>query len=271
LYSAKTNHPKPATANNNPVIIDALRNALVGLGYSPYDPFKGIGSGIAYPQTVKLFVAPANNGWTRILGVTDDQLIQSLSASALCLSVVLDGDDGQLTVYWSGDPVDTVASLTAHLRSGLAAFDLQRALDNSYVKAAQSKDDTDLPMDVLPEHVQAMAQDLNPQRVNTMFNRFVKRFSKGLSDDPDAARDLLNDGRIEWESPGGQRIEAAMQCLLIGDAWREPDFVTVRDAYQLQLRHQRTPNPPLFPGDEEAIAAVPNALDYTPVYGGKKA
>jgi hypothetical protein len=268
LYSAKTNQPNLTTPNNGAAFVAALGDALTGLGYTLYDPFKGIGSGIAYAQTVKHFVAPANSGWTRILGVTDDRLIQILSQSALCLSVALDGEEDQIAAYWDGDPVDTVASLTAHLRSGLAAFDLQRALDRNYPKAKKDKDDATVPMDVLPADVQAMAEELNPQRVNKMFNRFMQRFGKGLSDDPNAARDLLNDGRIEWESPGGQRIEAVMACLTIGDAWREPDFVTVRDAHQLKLRHQHTPNAPLFPGDEEAMAAVPNALDYSPVYGG---
>ena len=59
-----------------------------------------------------------------------------------------------------------------------------------------------------------------------------------------------------------------MDCLNIPD-WRAPDFVTLRDAYALHKRRQRSPNATLYPGDAEALAAVPDALTYTPIYAGK--
>jgi hypothetical protein len=59
-----------------------------------------------------------------------------------------------------------------------------------------------------------------------------------------------------------------MDCLRIPD-WRDPDFVTLRDAYALHKRRERSPNATLYPGDAEALAAVPDALTYTPVYAGK--
>ena len=52
--------------------------------------------------------------------------------------------------------------------------------------------------------------------------------------------------------------------------WHAPDFTTLRDAYQVAERRQRRPNAGLYPGDAEALAAVPDALAYTPVYGGSR-
>jgi hypothetical protein len=57
--------------------------------------------------------------------------------------------------------------------------------------------------------------------------------------------------------------------LTIPSDWQEPDFVTLRDAYQLHERRRRNPNAPLYPGDAEAMEAVSDALDYIVLYAGK--
>ena len=51
--------------------------------------------------------------------------------------------------------------------------------------------------------------------------------------------------------------------------WGNPDFVPLRDAYQVLSRLKRRPNATLYAGDQEAMDAVPNALEYRPVYAGK--
>ncbi len=84
--------------------------------------------------------------------------------------------------------------------------------------------------------------------------------------DSEEAREMLR--QPDWNSSGGARIQALMHCLRI-PAWRDPDFVTLRDAYALHIRRRRSPTAVLYPGDAEALAAVPNALSYTPVYAGK--
>ena len=42
----------------------------------------------------------------------------------------------------------------------------------------------------------------------------------------------------------------------------------MRDAYQVHRLRQRAPRLMLMPGDKETLDAVPDALDYTPVYLG---
>jgi hypothetical protein len=86
-----------------------------------------------------------------------------------------------------------------------------------------------------------------------------------------AAQEMISPTPPDWNSPGGQRIRAVMQCLTVPDNWRDPDFVALRDAYQLRVRRQRKPDARLYPGDEEAMNRVPDALDYIPIYGGKNA
>jgi hypothetical protein len=87
---------------------------------------------------------------------------------------------------------------------------------------------------------------------------------KGVGGDPS---ELLR--KPDWNSAGGARIRALADCLNIPN-WQAPDFVTLRDAYALHERRRRSPNATPYPGDAEALAAVPDALDYTPVYYGKR-
>jgi hypothetical protein len=125
-------------------------------------------------------------------------------------------------------------------------------------------------LDALPDDVRAMAENLNPKQIDRMFGKWMKRVSKRLAGDEAGARALLRGDAVDWNSDGGRQIQALMACLDIPpDSWRYPDFTTVRDAYQLHLRRKRRPDARLLPGDAEAMQAVPDALDYTPVYMGK--
>jgi hypothetical protein len=128
-----------------------------------------------------------------------------------------------------------------------------------------------VPLDNLPEDVRAMAGQVNPAQAQKMFERLsgtlMKKASPG-GNAADEARMMLAGHAPDWNSVGGQRLRALMACLTVPDHWREPDFVTLRDAYQVAERRQRKPDARLYPGDAKAIHSVPNALDYTPVYGG---
>jgi hypothetical protein len=104
------------------------------------------------------------------------------------------------------------------------------------------------------------------QQANKMFARLSGDLLKKAGGDANAAALLKN--AVDWNSVGGQRLTAFMACLNVPEDWREPDFVTLRDAYQLHLRRQRLPNARLYPGDAEAMAKVLDALEYTPVYAG---
>jgi hypothetical protein len=110
-----------------------------------------------------------------------------------------------------------------------------------------------------------MAGRLDPRQAESLFTRISGAVAQKGGADP-AARELLR--QPDWNSAGGRKIIALMDCLGIA-GWRAPDFVTLRDAYALHVRRQRSPNAKLYPGDAEALAAVPDALDYTPIYAGK--
>ncbi len=66
-----------------------------------------------------------------------------------------------------------------------------------------------------------------------------------------------------------QRVRAIAGVLRLPDNWRLPTWETVRDAYQVHRLRARNPRMALMPGDKESMEAVPDALDYLPVYMGK--
>ena len=241
--------------DDRPRIQTTLETTLQSAGYTLYNPF-GLIPGDAYQQTVKLFIAPTQQGCTRLIGQNISQIPSTLSQIGVCLSVILSESSGEMIAYVDGEQRDLTATLTPLVDDPAK---LQAALSGQQ-GGATTRDA--VPLDVLPEDVQEMAQNLNIRQINKMFNKLMKRVNKQVSGDADAAQALLHSAP-DWQSATGQRIQALLNCLNLN---YEPDFSTLRDAYQLHIRQHRK----LYPGEAEMMAAVPDALDYIPVYGGKK-
>lgn len=256
-------------------IVETLSASLHALGYTLYDPFTGA-LRPAYARTVKAFIAPPQSGWTRILleNPAPPALLMALSHLGLALSVRLDESDTALTAALqaalNGAVVEAKTALLPHLRESVTEAMLAEALSGGSVIVNTHPHPQAIPLDVLPEEMQAMAGDLNSKHIGKMFNKLMKGVSRRVSGDSDAALDLLRSGTAAWTSQQGQQIHALMRCLTIPDPyWRVPDFVTVRDAYQLHHRRQQHPTARLYPGDAETMNALPEALHYIPVYGGQ--
>lgn len=248
-------------------IYKTLKESLVALGYELYDPF-GLIPGQSYPQTTRLFVAPPSDGWTRIFGAFDPQLLPLLSHSFLCFHLSFNDGEALIETYADGLRVEPQAALKAYARPGR---DLARALNGPIILPAEQAADS--IFDSLPDNVQSLASRVDKGHAQKMFDRLSGNLMrKAAGDDAEkmssAARDLMS--VPDWNSPDGQRIRALMECLTVPPNWREPDFTTLRDAYQLHARRRRNPNAMLYPGDAEAMAKAPDALSYTPVYAGRK-
>jgi hypothetical protein len=243
-------------------LAETIRTALIALGYESYDPF-GLIPGKAYPQAARLFVAPSRNSWTRVLVAPDSAplgvLLPHLAPAGLCLSIALDAADAQIDVSLNGVPTETTSALAPYLQSPECAEQTPSAATTPTLGG--------IALDALPGDVQALAQQVDLKQAESMFARLSRNLAPKSGGDASALPQLP-----DWNSAGGRKITALMDCLGI-PGWREPDFVTLRDAYALHVRRQRTlktrPNAKLYPGDAEALAAVPDALDYTPIYAGK--
>ncbi len=245
----------------------ALEKALAALGYERYDPF-GLMPGKAYPQTVRLFIAPVMAGWVRVLGEPDDRLLSPLSQIAPCLQVALDGINANIETYAEGQSADPKTALIPYLRDDCSPDQLHNALQETKTAAPSAEKSTGLPLEALPEEVQTMAKGVSNRQAQRMFDRLSKQLLSKDTDQDEAARQLIHPEKPDWNSAGGRQISALMGCLTVPLTWRDPDFDTLRDAYPLHTRRQRNPKTLLLPGDAEIMAQVPDALDYHPVYAG---
>lgn len=242
-----------------------LRDSLTALGYQLYDPF-GLIPGKAYPQTIRLFVAPPHNGWTHIIGVPDRAMLPAVSQIGLCLSAVLNDDSAALDTYQNGEQIALADALTPFSAD---AEKLGRALrgDVPHIEAASASVFDALAGDA---GMQALAAKVDPKQAEKMFERISGGLMNRAGSDANAtqqAQNLVNAAEPDWNSAGGRQIRAVLASLNL--PWREPTFTALRDAYQLHNRRKRNPNARLYPGDEDAMQRVPDALNYVPVYGGR--
>lgn len=257
-------------------IESALKDAIEKLEFTLYNAFDLI-PGKAYPDTLKTFIVPSAGKWTQIL--VDDEttlddleaLAEALSAHGLVVITQLEIDEGILDLYHNGEAIeDMIAILAPHLLDGKSAGDLELALDVKLplpmIDPELDEQEQILAIDDLPPEIRAMTQGMNMGSAQKMFQRMTGNLmGRGQAQ---GAQDMLNSDRLDWNGEGGLFIRGVLSCLIQGDGWMSPDFPTVRDAYQRHIRKQRRPNAKLYPGDQQMMDAVPNALNYVPVYGG---
>jgi hypothetical protein len=273
------------TASAGPVI-DALRSLLTAHGYAPYDPFPGgTGTPGGLTEMVRQFAAPPQGGWLRILGQPAESLLPDFSAAASVpvLYAWLTDDGGGFALFQDGARHDDPAAFEPYLREGRAPGDLRRAWAGELQAGApdQAQSAAAGPgEDALPPEIRqfAEAQGVDTQKAAKLFGRLgdslfgkLGRQSGGADDDEQAqARAIfMGGGKDHWNSLHGLRLQAVATLLDLPPNWRLPTWETVRDAYHVHRLRQRSPRMPLMPGDQESLAAVPDALDYTPIYMGK--
>ena len=250
-------------------VATTLQESLRVLGYTPFNPF-GLMPGMSYPKAVRLFVAPAQGGWVRVIGEPDSAQLPIISKTASCLFVALDGTQSHVEFYAAGEQKPLDSALLPYLKSDPSTEIMNKTLDTKESNYnATSADNVTLLHDALPEDVKAMRVDM--RQAQKMFDRLSAGLTQrsGNSGNETAVQNLLQGNRPQWNSVGGGQIRELLARSTIPSGWQEPDFVTLRDAYQLHERRRRNPNAPLYPGDEDALAAVVDALDYLVVYGGK--
>lgn len=257
-------------------IADILAAALTTFGYKRYDPFTSL-SLEAFAKAVRVFISPILAGagdsqWIRVGGELDAAFLTFISQRTPLVLTAL-SDDGCSVRLWDqhGEHAEPEA-LTEYLRDGVTLDDMISAMTMTVANAQQPE--ADLPTDALPDDIRHLAGGVDMNHANRLFARLSETLSNKAGADSDenaAARQLLRGTGPNWNSLAAARLTAAIACLKLPEGWRAPDFVALRDAYALRKRLQRNPAAIMLPGDAETLSAVPNALDYIPVYGGKQA
>jgi len=254
--------------------VTALVAALQALGYQRYDPFPGgTGTPMGLKTFARYFVAPAQDGWARILGQPDPDLLLTLSQKLPLIYGWLADSGSGVELHIDGARHDK--RLTDYLRPG-AALPAAGGIKQGD-PATTANDATAI---VVPDDIQQLAQDhnVNADQANKLVNRLTSqlfgkldRTSGGEASamQTEARALAAGGGTVNWNSAAGQYLIAAMGALTIPSNWREPDFDTLRDAYQVARRLRRTPSAQLMPDEQAAIKVIPNAIEYEAVYMGK--
>jgi hypothetical protein len=124
----------------------------------------------------------------------------------------------------------------------------------------------------------ARSRNVNPAQAARMMDRLTGslfgKLDRHSGGEASAARHqaralLQGKGGPNWTSAAGRRLEAIAALLTLPPEWRDPSFEVLRDAYHAARRLKRNPRASLLPDEREALARVPYALDYTPLYYGK--
>ncbi|NDJ74666.1 MAG: hypothetical protein GYB65_00285 [Chloroflexi bacterium] len=275
------------TTDSGPVA-DALRDLLARESYEPYDPFPGgTGTPPGLREMVRHFVTPPTDSWVRVVGQPDEVVLPSLQETLAqpLLYGWLTADDGGFALYQDGTRTDDPAALADYLRKGQTLDVLQQAFDGELPVDAVGSDQPPVVVagaEDLPPELRQFAEDqgVNPRQANKLFKRLsdnlfgklARQADDEAGDEQAQARAALmgGGGQDVWNNLHGQRVRAIASVLALPANWRTPDFDTIREAYQVHRLRQRSPRMPLMPGDKETLASVPDALDYVPVYMGKR-
>jgi len=259
-------------------VAESLRGLLADQGYKPFDPFPG-GSGTppGLSNTVRQFAAPPQAGWLRLLGQPLEALLPDLSR-ALDVPILyawLTEQGGGWALFQAGTRADDPAAFEPYLHPDHSPDDLRSAFEGK-LKVGAVSGESSAAGGALPPELLAFAQQqgVDEKKAGSLFDRlsanvFGKLGGAGEAEKDQARALMAGGGHDPWNSLDGQRVRAIAGVLRLPDNWRLPTWETVRDAYQVHRLRARNPRMALMPGDKESMEAVPDALDYLPVYMGK--
>ncbi len=265
-------------------VAEALRSLLEAEGFRAYDPFPGgMGTPPRLREMVRVFVAPPQDGWVRVLGEVPIEMIPALG-ERLGVPVIhgwLSSEDGGFALVRDGTRHTDPEALADYLAPGKSPDLLRRAFAGELPVPVLDSDQPPvvaLGMDALPPDLQARVQqkNVNPEKAAKMFEKMsgglLRKAGGGADSDEQAQARAMMMGQQQniWNSLAGQHVRAAADVLKLPANWRTPTHDTVRDAYQVHRLRERSPRMTLMPGDKEAMRAVPDALAYIPVYCGRK-
>jgi hypothetical protein len=263
-------------------VADKLRAVLATRDYKPYDPFPGgTGTPPKLSETVRLFVAPSQDDWVRVLGQPVESLLDDFN-ERIAIPVIygwLTDEDGGFALYQDGKRHRDPDDFKAYLRRDKSPDLLKRAWEGKIpvpVLESEQPPVAVVNMADLPPDIQELAAEKNvdPKKANKLAERLsATLFGKlqgGSKEEQEQAKELIQGGgRDNWNSLNGQRVRAIAGLLDLPENWRLPALETVRDAYQLHRLREKNPRMPLMPGDTAVMKAIPDALDYRPVYMGR--
>lgn len=257
--------------DNTTAVAEALIAALTSAGYQRFDPFPGgAGTPMGITETIRLFAAPSVDGIVRVIGALPENV--TLLLKYLRLWIV--DDECGATAYRDG--IADAAAVAEYLKAGKTLDDLAKAEQRPVLGVVNKASSSNLA----PELAQfAESRGVNPQQADKLINRLtgqlfgkMDRQSSGEAGAlKDQAKALLSQApaEVDWNSPQARKLSAMIEVLALPSNWRDPDFNSLREAYQVARRLVRNPKAMLLPDEKQALNKVAGAIEYQAIYMGK--
>lgn len=260
-------------SSNSLEVESILKSRLQESGYAFYDPFPGgAGTPVGLQQRIRSFLSPPHNNWVRLLFAPNEQWPEETTHDVLSGLPVIRAAYVSAEQFEIGTIVAGMSGLAPFLRAGLTEADLEKATAATPAPSAV----TNTPD--LPPELQKFAQEqgVDAQHVDKFVQKMAGSVFKKMGSEQTAQAQAKSamagaakQPEVEWSSPAGQALQRVMACLSVPEKWWQPDWKTISAAYQTARQVQRDPKSLMLPGDKQALAALPNALEFTPLYMGK--
>lgn len=239
----------------DPNAADLVIDAYASLGYAAYDPFPG-GSGtpIGYNALIRQFASPPDEGWITVYGDPNPALLPELQPHTTFYHALLTANEARLDYYVLNEllpqPIAVIpgsgTTTSAAGSSEISALAEQYKVDSSQV------------------------QSMFDRLAGGLFRNMEKRSGGTAGAMKDQAQALLQGAeRVSWTWAHARTLLGHLTAATIPERFARYSIDQIRDAYQVARRLHRAPSAQLDANERAAIEALPNALDYRPVYVGK--
>ena len=243
--------------NDENQVLRSLKAVYEFAGYKLYNPFPGgTGTPSGIQDRVRLFVAPAESGWIRIIGEADSNHLPALATElkTALLYAWIGTSESSIEVFGSGE-------LKQFLREGKSEADLNPP------QIASGKQGTSDQPGILSDL--AGEYGVDSKKADKLFQKTTKSILRKFQNEDAQAAMASMQSAFSWSSPPAQRLGQMMDALIIPANWREPDFRDLSTAYQIACLLDIDENAPLLPGDEAILDKVEYPLDYELAYFAK--
>jgi hypothetical protein len=257
--------PLIQTDNQNAVVA-SLTQWIEAQNYVAYDPFAGgLGAPIKLKDRLKLFAAPPLEGWSSLVIAADNPLEQSAMmvlsdlAPVVVFHIFADSPP-DISVYRDHQFYQAPDGLVPLLKSDYSRDQLYAAWE------AMGSADVTRSLD---DDVAASGP------VKWLVNRMTRRYVKEMEADgadiaavKAAAQSALNQSadEIDFQRPDIRALQAITNCLNLPEDWGFPTWRMLNKAYSVARQRDYRANAITVPGDDDLLQAIPNALNYRPLF-----
>lgn len=249
----------------------SVKSWLASQAYVAYDPFAGgLGAPIKLKDRLKMFLSPPLQGWSMLILSPQDTLppeaLTAIGTTQPILNLLIYPDGLEIQAKTpASELVDGPAALHLLWPDADKISAMWQAVQASSTEAGHEPPTMDNAIRNIVAGEQGGSQGWLTKK---MTNRFLKQATQGLDENPENMREqaqaMFKDAPVEvsWSREDIGALVALLATVDFPQGWHLPHWKTLNAAYTVARQHAYRPNAPMLPGDQQALDAVPHALDF---------